>query len=398
MDCSEPDFSANVPAFPGPSGIANSTGSTANCLQFASQATGSLQANGTDSSDEEDDDDDDEDAKCLWHEPQFEALQSRAVPSNGHSVHLVTSPGVDGTFFTEDANGQDECGQSQLMASRGQCSLEDAEVAIDSALPREQCSITSNGSKRSMATLGRQRRGASAKSSGSESPRVLPGTAARVQTASGQATSRITCRPISESSSLAQLSIASSCSSDPLMPMCKICHLNAKDGDPLISPCRCAGTMQFIHCGCLMKWLEISSKKTRKPLSCELCQYQYQWHKKFKVRHWQFPHCSRKDKVLHFIFFLSVLVMVGSAVVTVLCFKDDQERHVRLDPNRTELTHSEVITLICGVLFFFAFFMAMYVEVKARNTLYKLMVKFVYLNQQWYIDEYDKKDSQPVDV
>lgn len=41
----------------------------------------------------------------------------------------------------------------------------------------------------------------------------------------------------------------------------------------------------------------------------------------------------------------------------------------------------------------------MYVEVKARNTLYKLMVKFVFLNQQWYIDEYEKKDSsQPVDV
>lgn len=62
----------------------------------------------------------------------------------------------------------------------------------------------------------------------------------------------ITCRPISESSSVAKLSLASSCSSDPNAPFCKICHLNAKAGDPLISPCRCAGTMQFIHCGCLM--------------------------------------------------------------------------------------------------------------------------------------------------
>ena len=65
----------------------------------------------------------------------------------------------------------------------------------------------------------------------------------------------ITCRPISETSSVAQLSLSSSSSSlesDPLSPACKICHLNAKEGDPLISPCKCAGTMQYIHCGCLM--------------------------------------------------------------------------------------------------------------------------------------------------
>lgn len=62
----------------------------------------------------------------------------------------------------------------------------------------------------------------------------------------------IYCRPISESSSIGHLSIASSATSDPNAPMCKICHLNAKELDPLITPCRCAGTMRYIHCGCLM--------------------------------------------------------------------------------------------------------------------------------------------------
>ena len=52
--------------------------------------------------------------------------------------------------------------------------------------------------------------------------------------------------------SMSQLSVASSLFTDPLLPICKICHLNGKEGDPLISPCKCAGTMQFIHCGCLM--------------------------------------------------------------------------------------------------------------------------------------------------
>lgn len=59
-------------------------------------------------------------------------------------------------------------------------------------------------------------------------------------------------KPICPSSSMTQVSIASSLISDPSSPMCKICHVSAKDNDPLISPCRCSGTMQYIHCGCLM--------------------------------------------------------------------------------------------------------------------------------------------------
>lgn len=55
--------------------------------------------------------------------------------------------------------------------------------------------------------------------------------------------------PISPSA--AQLSIASSYG-DNGSPICKICHMTARENDPLISPCRCSGTMQYIHCGCLM--------------------------------------------------------------------------------------------------------------------------------------------------
>ncbi|XP_064476605.1 E3 ubiquitin-protein ligase MARCHF4-like [Ornithodoros turicata] len=173
-------------------------------------------------------------------------------------------------------------------------------------------------------------------------------------------------------------------------PICKICHMAAKDGDPLISPCKCSGTMQYIHCGCLMRWLEILNKKSRKPPSCELCQYQYQWHKKFRAGAWQIPQCSPRDKVLHTLFLVAVAVMVACATVTIVCFKQDGGS-AAAKAQRSELTDSEVITLVCGVLFFLAFFVAMYVEVTARNTLYRLLLKFIYLNQQWYIDEYDAK-------
>ena len=44
-----------------------------------------------------------------------------------------------------------------------------------------------------------------------------------------------------------------------------------------------------------------------------------------------------------------------------------------------ELSPPEMITLSCGVLFFLAFFLAMYVEVKAKNTVYQLISKFFYI-------------------
>lgn len=198
--------------------------------------------------------------------------------------------------------------------------------------------------------------------------------------------------PISPSA--AQLSIASSYG-DNGSPICKICHMTARENDPLISPCRCSGTMQYIHCGCLMRWLEVCHKRGRRPASCELCQYQYHWHKKFKIRHWQFPQCSRKDKILHLLFILSALLMITCASLTIMFFK--QDKGTKVDLNQ-ELTQSEIGNLVCGVLFFVAFFVAIYVEAKSHNTLYKLLVKFIHINQQWYIDEYEKKEPSPVAV
>lgn len=116
-----------------------------------------------------------------------------------------------------------------------------------------------------------------------------------------------------------------------------------------------------------------------------------------QIRHWQFPQCSRKDKVLHLFFILSVLLMVTCASLTVVFFKQDKGSLTRTDPHQ-ELTQSEVGNLVCGVLFFVAFFVAIYVEAKSHDTLYKLLVKFIHINQQWYIDEYEKKETPPVAV
>ena len=115
-------------------------------------------------------------------------------------------------------------------------------------------------------------------------------------------------------------------SSTMSMPVCRICQLPSMEpNNMLISPCRCLGSIRYVHNNCLLvsqssnmqqemdvkciwrnsfkqymayfqffsyffqKWLEVSSKRRTGPPSCELCQYQYLRHKKFVVRKNQLP-------------------------------------------------------------------------------------------------------------
>jgi len=45
--------------------------------------------------------------------------------------------------------------------------------------------------------------------------------------------------------------------------MCRVCWMDGQeDGNPLVSPCTCTGSVKYIHFNCLQKWL--LSKMTQK--------------------------------------------------------------------------------------------------------------------------------------
>lgn len=68
-------------------------------------------------------------------------------------------------------------------------------------------------------------------------------------------------------------------------PICRICLGDENmEPNPLISPCKCSGSMKMIHIDCLREWLnskssfkENSSVKTYcwKALECELCKMRF---------------------------------------------------------------------------------------------------------------------------
>lgn len=64
-------------------------------------------------------------------------------------------------------------------------------------------------------------------------------------------------------------------------PTCRICYdIDSSPNNPLITPCKCSGTMRYIHIECLKSWIEgkkISRQSDNtisycwKVLDCELC-------------------------------------------------------------------------------------------------------------------------------
>lgn len=53
--------------------------------------------------------------------------------------------------------------------------------------------------------------------------------------------------------------------SSPHAMECRICK-SVKKAGLIVSPCLCKGSMGYVHCRCLEKWMEISSRT-----SCEIC-------------------------------------------------------------------------------------------------------------------------------
>nr|XP_019565858.1 PREDICTED: E3 ubiquitin-protein ligase MARCH8 isoform X1 [Rhinolophus sinicus] len=64
---------------------------------------------------------------------------------------------------------------------------------------------------------------------------------------------------------------------------CRICHCEGDEDSPLITPCRCTGSLHFVHQACLQQWIKSSDTRC-----CELCKYEFVMETKLKpLRKWE---------------------------------------------------------------------------------------------------------------
>lgn len=58
---------------------------------------------------------------------------------------------------------------------------------------------------------------------------------------------------------------------------CKICHMGEIKGDRLCSPCRCSGSIKYVHTKCLFAWISCSKAER-----CDICHYEYKFRDVYK--------------------------------------------------------------------------------------------------------------------
>ncbi|XP_067936311.1 E3 ubiquitin-protein ligase MARCHF8-like [Watersipora subatra] len=183
-----------------------------------------------------------------------------------------------------------------------------------------------------------------------------------------------------------------------LHPVCRICQNPAEKNNALLTPCRCDGSLKYVHGTCLRHWIEVRlrRKKYQYPRNCELCGYLYRKRKYIKCREWKMRRISTRDKILHSIFILCIIAMVSSAVVTIQHLIYDSSnggahKYKVTEEEKASLTVTELITLTCGVVFFVTFMIAVTVEIKARHTIYDIFRNVIRHNTVWVIENYNRK-------
>ena len=107
---------------------------------------------------------------------------------------------------------------------------------------------------------------------------------------------------------------------------CRICFEESEEDSPLIVPCKCSGSIQYIHEGCLNQWIDTNHRRlipalahqdeiTLKHVRCELC------HERYRIRYNRpfesapIRRSSKTDKfkpVAHFMLNFAFFLMYGS--------------------------------------------------------------------------------------
>ncbi|XP_075716391.1 E3 ubiquitin-protein ligase MARCHF1 isoform X1 [Rhinoderma darwinii] len=79
---------------------------------------------------------------------------------------------------------------------------------------------------------------------------------------------------------------------DDDLEVCRICHCEGDDENPLITPCHCTGTLRFVHQACLHQWIKSSDTRC-----CELCKYDFVMETKLKpLRKWEKLQMTKSER------------------------------------------------------------------------------------------------------
>uniref|UniRef100_A0A8C9YZU9 Membrane-associated ring finger (C3HC4) 1 n=1 Tax=Sander lucioperca TaxID=283035 RepID=A0A8C9YZU9_SANLU len=118
-------------------------------------------------------------------------------------------------------------------------------------------------------------------------------------------------------------------SEDSAMEVCRICHCEGDDECPLIMPCRCTGSLSFVHRTCLNQWINSSDTHC-----CELCKFDFIMETKLKpLRMWERLHMSKSERRKIFCSVLFHLIAIVCMLWSVYVLVSRTMEEIRLGKN-----------------------------------------------------------------
>ncbi|XP_023265268.1 chromodomain-helicase-DNA-binding protein Mi-2 homolog isoform X1 [Seriola lalandi dorsalis] len=119
------------------------------------------------------------------------------------------------------------------------------------------------------------------------------------------------------------------CSDDSELEVCRICHCEGDDECPLIMPCRCTGSLSFVHQACLNQWIKSSDTRC-----CELCKFDFIMETKLKpLRKWERLHMSKSERRKIFCSVLFHLIAIVCMLWSVYVLVKRTAEEIRLGKN-----------------------------------------------------------------
>ncbi|XP_037830869.1 E3 ubiquitin-protein ligase MARCHF8 isoform X4 [Kryptolebias marmoratus] len=111
--------------------------------------------------------------------------------------------------------------------------------------------------------------------------------------------------------------------------ICRICHCEGDDECPLITPCRCTGSLSFVHQACLNQWIKSSDTRC-----CELCKYDFIMETKLKpLSKWEKLHMSKSERRKIFCSVLFHLIAIVCMLWSVYILVKRTTEEIRLGRN-----------------------------------------------------------------
>mmetsp|Transcript_31396 Transcript_31396/g.54468 ORF Transcript_31396/g.54468 Transcript_31396/m.54468 type:complete len:260 (+) Transcript_31396:337-1116(+) len=112
---------------------------------------------------------------------------------------------------------------------------------------------------------------------------------------------------------------------------CRVCLEPHEDGNPLLIPCKCAGSVKYIHENCLKVWL-VSKEVNLQKVRCELCKTKYEMI--FKFRKLCMPRKLFRENFVHWLFIpllavvFCLLILISGIILTKLAKNDGDRAYI----------------------------------------------------------------------